>query len=506
MSRLRALCEPLALASALLLLGCTSEPSGLLGLLNPREGPPPAADFELVARFVQVSDTHIVDVASPARFAGLDPVIGSAWRPQEAYSTQILDGTIRTVNRIHAGGETVDFLVHTGDATDNAQANELAWFLAVMDGALVTPCSGPDDRPVEMRPERTLDPFSPFQAQGLYQQSRHGDPPTIPWYAVLGNHDVLALGTVPIVEDAAGRRVAPLPLDWRPGLWLPVVLDPVGSLAYGAVTPAHPGPPPVLNCPQAVAANVERRYFDQPEFADALSQTQSQPAGHGLPARETGRTWYSAVPVPGLRLIVLDTATLTAPKPGCLYTKGALSRAQLDFLRTELAHAAGQGELAIVASHHPSDELSATDDGTVSGDELRAVLAGEPALVLHIAGHMHRNRVVQRAGYVEIETCATISPPMEARLIEIWRNTADGRIAIAYRMLSDLDDELPALGEDPLRPMRVVAHALAGSDKHPGRPRQDVSDSAAAETENAFTARGTAQDREGSVSLPAAHH
>ena len=93
-----------------------------------------SADLVLVARFVQITDSHIVDTTSPARFAGAHDLVPTAWRPWESYSTQILDGIVRAANRIHASGTPVDFLIHTGDFVDNAQSNELEWFVAVMDG------------------------------------------------------------------------------------------------------------------------------------------------------------------------------------------------------------------------------------------------------------------------------------------------------------------------------------------------------------------------------------
>ena len=90
-----------------------------------------ADGFTLVARFAHITDTHSLDEESPARFPGSRVITPQAWRPYEAYSTQLFDGIIRGVNRIHAAGKTINFLIHTGDTCDNAQSNELAWFLSV---------------------------------------------------------------------------------------------------------------------------------------------------------------------------------------------------------------------------------------------------------------------------------------------------------------------------------------------------------------------------------------
>jgi 3',5'-cyclic AMP phosphodiesterase CpdA len=421
--------------------------------------------FALVARLAHVTDTHLVDTLSPARFAGAHEITRSAWRPYEAYATQVLDGVIRTVNRIHASGRRVDFLLHTGDACDNAQSNELAWLVGILDGTAVDPLSGPDDRSADQRPDLALDPYAAFQAQGLYQQGRHGDLPSINWYALLGNHDVYAIGVFPIFDDPDGHRTAPLPLDTRPGLLLPVRFDPVGSWAHGRVTPADPGPPPLLEAPQYVVPNPARAYFHKPEYVEALRATTTGPPGHGFGVADTAFTWYSVTPVEGLRLIGLDTTDRAAKSPGYPYDSGAMSRAQLEYLRGEIEATTTRGELVIVASHHPSAALFPLLGSEVSPEEFRDVLSTSPSVVLHICGHSHRNRVFDRGGYVEIETCSTLDPPQEGRLIEVWRNADDGRVAVTYEMFSHLDDSLPALGTDPLRAMREQAHAIAAADK-----------------------------------------
>ena len=425
-----------------------------------------ADDFTLVARLVHITDSHIVDEQSPARFTMAHPLIDSAWRPQEAYSTQILDGIIRSVNRIHAAGRTIDFLVHTGDGCDNVQSNELTWFMAVMNGGTVDPLSGVDDRAENEKPPILLDPHHAFGAQGLYRNGLHGGLATIPWYAVPGNHDQYAIGIFPIIEYDDGSRMSPLPLGDRPAVVLPVVLDPVSPWAYGRVTPATPGPPRVFDLASYVEPNPARAYFRKNEYVGVLSDGIGIPVGHGMGAPASPPVyWYSTSPTPGLRLIGLDTTDPTNADPGAFYDQGALSRRQLHFLRQELDTALEQDELVIVASHHPPHSLSRLAGSEVGSEELHTLLGEYPNVVLHLAGHLHRNRVTDQGGYLELETCSTLDLPQEGRMIEIRRDANSGAISIAYEMFSHVSDDWPALGDDPLSELREQALALAHGDK-----------------------------------------
>jgi 3',5'-cyclic AMP phosphodiesterase CpdA len=431
------------------------------------------AGHTLLARIVHISDIHLVDEESPARFAGAQVFTLSAWRPYEAYSTQLLDGVVRAANRIHAAGRTVDFLVQTGDACDNAQSNELAWLLAVFDGQRVDPLSGPDDRPVDARPGPDLDPHAAFDPQGLFRNGVHGEADSIPWYGVFGNHDAYSIGVFPIFEDLLGHRVAPLPLEWRPDIVLPGDLDPVGFLTHGRVTPAMPGPPDLLALPQWVEPNAARFFFNKREYVRAMFGTATGPPGHGFLDAETGPTWFSVSPAQGLRLIGLDTCDPAHKIPGFFYMDGSVSAEQLAFLRTELAAARDRAELVIVASHHPSADLQAVYGTAVAGSAFRALLNEFPNVILHLAGHTHRNVVSDRESYIEIETCSTLDLPQEGRLIEIYRDDATGDVAIAYEMFSHLDDALPALGDDPLRSLRQRAQQIATEDTDAAARQRD---------------------------------
>lgn len=442
-------------------LACDQD-TGLL--LSSRTSTPfDSLGFTRLARFAHITDTHLTDTLSPARFCGGQIVTRSAWRPWEASSGQIVDGIVRAINRIHASGRTVDFVLHTGDGCDNAQSNELAWLLAILDGRPVNPLSGPDDRAASAKPIISLDPYAAFQPQGLYRQGVHGPLASIPWYGLLGNHDTNCIGVLPIFNQPGGGRTAPVPLQPRPGIVLPVVFDPEASLAYGNVTPAEPGPPPVFQTPRYLQPNPDRRFFTKIDFKSRMFDTLTGPAGHGL-SDVAGPTWFSVSPAAGLRIIGLDSADPTFTLPNTIYVDAAMTAAQVEYLRAELDAARSRDEIVIVATHHPSSHLQYLLTSVIGPEAFRGILSDYPNVLAHLCGHEHVNRVIDRGSYVEILTCATIDLPQEGRLLEVYRDPRTGEAAIAYEMFGHTDDALPAVGDDPLRNLRVAAKAAAEAD------------------------------------------
>ena len=127
-------------------------PESRLGQVEPGPGEPFIARTDLATRtdagarrsllwFVLLSDSHIVDEASPGHVPRTDPKFPSAFRNPEAFTSQALDALVRTLLGV-MGDRKYDFALHTGDGTENGQENELAWFLGVLGGGPVHPASG----------------------------------------------------------------------------------------------------------------------------------------------------------------------------------------------------------------------------------------------------------------------------------------------------------------------------------------------------------------------------
>ena len=435
-------------------------------------------------RFVHLTDVHITDEESPARLVRFTSFHPSAWRPQEAYSCQVLDAMLRAVNARHTLKSSdvpgVDFLLVTGDVTDNAQCNELGWFLDVMDGGWVLPDSGdPDGEERAISPEDN--PNLGFQAAGLSEG--------IPWYSALGNHDSLAVGTFHV------DRTAPDPLDWVAPMLPPLaemlgfhdlipptdMLSPVSNQSPAVLLASEEHIDPVtmeLELDEIesgfIVPDLSRRYLSRDLFVERHLSTSSGPSGHGFgPANvASGHAYYAVRPDPNvpIRLIVLDTTSWSAVA-GLPTEYGVMPRDQFEgFLRPQIAEAQANGEFVLIASHHPSECFDIEHLGeNVGMEEFRGYLASQPNVIAHVCGHMHRNRVTPVEGpypYYEVETASLIDYPQEARVFDVFYDEETGTLWLESEMMSHL--EIPSrLAAESYRRASIIAGTYEGKYTSP---------------------------------------
>ncbi len=401
-------------------------------------GPAPVPDAvgDLLLRFVQISDTQVVDEESPGRAVRGDFLIDVAWRPQEAYVTQTLDAVLQNINAIHAAtaGPPIDFLIATGDLADNAQHNELRWFIDTMDGQMVLPDSGlPDGANRPVAPE--LNPKLAFQATGLAAD--------IPWYTVYGNHDALAVGVFGIASfgDDPTKWISPqlrivsavlgLFNLFPPRSFLAPTIGQSPAILTGDEDRADPTTLqlPLLQLQSgAIEADADRHYISSRMFIEEHFETTTTPVGHGFTEtnRQNGTTYYAATPKAGtpVRLIVMDTV---APNPpfGLPADFGVLTRDQFEsFVKPEIEAAQIAGDFVIIASHHPSEDFDSTYFANKVGTaEFREYLAAQSNVIAHICAHAHRHHVLLVDGafpYLEIETASIVDFPQEGRLLDVF--------------------------------------------------------------------------------------
>ena len=407
--------------------------------------------------FHHLSDFRIVDEESPLRSewveACAEPLSPGAFRPQETLSTQAAASLIARANEVNGSpvtGRPVDFALHTGNAADNAQYNELRWFLDLMDGGLVAPSSGnPEYQGVQERspaddfPDLLEEAQQAFQSPGL----------RYPWYTVLGNRDVLAQGNFPPTDGARAIALGTAKIiTIGPDAAAEVCADPSKLLLPGESSA-------ILDDPEAetrgVAPDGDRRLMSRREWVAEhfTSPASPGPPGHGLTAgnRDAGTAYYT-FDSGELTVVVLDTVN-----PGG-FSAGSIDAAQFAWLEEQLVARSGyyldaQGRrvatesadrLIVIASHHGLELLNNPFPGPegkeerLRGPQLEALLHRFPNVVLHVSGHSGEQRIAARpdpagrtgaGAYWEVSTGSPLEFPMQGRLLDIVDN-GDGTISV----------------------------------------------------------------------------
>jgi metallophosphoesterase (TIGR03767 family) len=451
-------------------------------------GEPPIGVARVIANFVHISDTHICDAQSPARVEYLDryadphnplsKVINSlvgTYRAHEMFTTQVLESMVQRINRIKKAPitlEGIDAVIATGDITDNAQSNELDWFMRIMTGERIRPDSGArdkwegfggtiysehfwnpegtpkgerDDQPrssygFPVVPELTHAVRASFFASGLEKE----------WFAVHGNHDALLQGTV--VPDDLLRRIA---IGSRKFIDLPEseVLKTLQAISESGPASYPDGS---LASSVEVTPDIQRDFLTQNMFAHAMS---AHGNGHGFNqeiAERGARYWVRRV---GAAVVIsLDTVN---PYGGW---QGSLDLAQFEWLIDTISQ--NRGSYVVIVSHHPLQDLvngySPNGLKRILKEDLLVELSRFSNVILWLAGHTHRNKITyfgpdEYRGFWQIETSSLIDWPQQGRIVEVFEDR-DGEVCIGTTMF----DHAGSIGIDPSHIKLDDVHNLAG--------------------------------------------
>ena len=456
-----------------------------------REDLAPVGDAtEPLLAVTHVSDLHLCDAQSPARVEMLDrwsdpdspirDVVGEigTYRAQEMLTAQVAAAWVEAANSSTEGpvsGRAIDLAVVTGDNTDNGQANELDWYLALLDGGTVAADSGDprrwdgvgardchDERywhPDGLLPDLARTEFGFPVVRGLLDVARAPVASAgldVPWLAVHGNHDNLLQGTVPGRGrlrgwSVGGRKPVALP----PDLSVPEIERLLEGLA--SCTPASLE---VLAraTTRSVAADPARRLTSLEEFVTAHDTPRARPARHGFPPDR--RSYYSHDVGP-VRFVVLDTVN---PYGGW---QGSLDLGQLDWLDDVLTQADAEERYVVLASHHPLgtlvNDIAAPDASPrVLGPAMSSLLARHPCVVLWLNGHTHRTSLEPHGTWWEVTAPSLIDWPQQGRVVEILRGPAT--LTIAVTMLDHAGEAPWAGGLDGVVALAGLSRELAAND------------------------------------------
>ena len=439
----------------------------------------------------------------------------------------------------------MDFTIDTGDSADSQQLNETEWVRTLLEGGNLDPNSGTDPAgntnplcavsgvpgaaeaakytgvqdPGDVTQNAAHDYYQPDlatqQASGRYasfpqytglmdraQQSFTAAGLDVPSYVTFGNHDGLVQGNVAaktVVETVATGCIKPLSAFFPSGAtFLDFTVQDVLDLHNLA-----PAGDTVLTPPDEGRRFVSKSQFKQ-VFLDG-----KQADGHGFayvdPAQEKASHgaagYYSFSPVPGLRLISLDTLS----EGGELGTSadGNIDDPQFRWLEGELQRATTRDELVILFSHHaigsltsdvpdedapactvadphghdvnPGCDVDPRDSTPIHlGGDMVALLHRYPHVIAWIAGHSHVNRVEPYAdgkggGFWMVRAAAEADWPQQARLLQLFDNH-DGTLSLFNTVIDHAGDAAsPAPG--PGLWLRHRSARLARADPRLQRPR-----------------------------------
>lgn len=373
--------------------------------------------------FWQSADPQVIDEESPIRFAGVYAealLFGSAYRPQDPYVVHVFESHVRTARRLaELGADGFDFAIITGDLTDTGQRNELRWVVDILNGGTIDPDTGVDDDPV---PGAGNDFNDPFTSPGI----------GAPWYAVLGNHETLYIGTALMNNEiqAAATGDTVFESGLRVAFGLP---EPFPGASPGYLDGSKPDAPIVTS--GTTPADPDRRVLSTDEALSLLREAAGEPVGHGLgggdAAAARGDFTFRPIADLPLRVIALNTVYRDAMADDLQgrpleYSSGFWSADQRDWLQEQLDAAKAANELVIVASHHRPEDFNSASP--IPGSRLAQILADAGNVVLHLTGHGHFNARTQQltvdavsaaGGYYELMLASTVDFPMQSRILEL---------------------------------------------------------------------------------------
>jgi metallophosphoesterase (TIGR03768 family) len=391
-------------------------------------------------RFFTMTDVHMTDKESPAQGIYFNSMAGnfgiSVYSPLMLYSTHVLNAAVQKINSLNRQ-DPLDFGLALGDLANNAQYNELRWFIDVIDGKKINPDSGKKDDPI-------AGPNNDYQDEYIAT----GLDKSIPWYALIGNHDHFWMGSKPLNDRVKATLKSGNIFQVGNIFTDPGAMDKTtfstgtmdGSTLYGTIIGS--GIVSQMGTIPTIAADSNRRALSKTEWMSEFSKTSSSPVGHGFGQTNPENRYlgcYSFEPKSSLpiKVIVLDDTEdeTDAPGPSGFYGYGSLANGRMAWLVNQLKAGQNEEKLMIIAAHIPVGVASNTPVGWYNYTDEKAVIAElkkYPNLILWVSGHRHLNTVTAfksddtshpEYGFWEVETKSLREFPQQFRTFDIVRNS-----------------------------------------------------------------------------------
>jgi metallophosphoesterase (TIGR03767 family) len=410
-----------------------------------------------LATFVQITDVHIIDAASPSRvaflaqFVPLDPALADSFRPYEAFSCQVAECMLRKINAIKKGPhlkQPIQFCINCGDTSDTMEFNELQNDINLMDGGMVysnpichyegvqdnfpavnyeayyhPDCPPAGENPDLYKvfygypnyPDILQSATKPFQATGI----------KMPWYIGNGNHDVTKLGNYSLGYYKMFTLFDQISTGNIPGLGSKLIeaMAPVQAQAL-SVSLATQNSDSVLkiinnSILRDVNGSQKRKQFTRADFISAFFNTNSQPPGHGFTERniQENVAYYTFQISENITGVMLDTTNINGDNEDLsIAPNGSIGRIQLSWLEEELrrrhsmyynnlwepVYTDNKDHIILLFGHHTIETMNNittnpttfdNDPQKIDGPTFAKIMWRYPNVIAFINGHEHLNKV-----------------------------------------------------------------------------------------------------------------
>ena len=400
-------------------------------------------------------------------------------------SPHVVESMVQALNKVTNGplsGHPIDAAIITGDTTDNAQQNEVDWYIALLDGVEITPDSGdlnkyegvmddgaehydvkywhPHGTPAGKEDDDARAKYGFPVVPGLLDSCRKPIKSTglkFPWYAVHGNHDALLQGTVTPDENSqesivGDKRYVGLPSS----LTLEQTLGAFDEIGPASLPRAEDAPF-VL-----VTPDLKRKAVERGEYAAKHLSSPGTPKGHGFTEEHVQKKhMYYSTNIGKIKLIAIDSVNEFGG------WQGSLDVAQFEWLENEIKTS---DRLVVLASHHPLNSMFndyAPTGRRVCEDEITEMLLKYPQVIAWLAGHVHRHHIewvgseIEEKGFWQIETSSHIDWPQQSRTIEIVQSEF-GEIFIALTVIDHAAGATYSKAQTPLE-MAALSRVISAN-------------------------------------------
>lgn len=299
-------------------------------------------------------------------------------------------------------------------------------FVEAFDGALyyaiiqtVNATAEDTTRRVELRPTlmiHTGDAIDAGVMTELYEFVYICNELNIPWYNVLGNHDIGTFGNIDPDDMYVNDPFVDFMTIHNELAFVNMHHNADEYRVLAPRTPTNSGNDAALLAGDTLYSKFngfDRQYYTPAQIQEVLTVCDHCPGYYSLEVKTRRETTGD----PAIQMIVLDTGFSFG-------AHGRIDERQLRWLTDEIARCSDK--LILVCGHHNIDTID-------HGEKVAGLFAGNPSVIAYLCGHKHRHNINYHPGphgefgFWEVITDAIFAYPQQGSLVTIGR---DGEVGL----------------------------------------------------------------------------